>query len=79
MPTLFLSAPGSSQVQDNVRTFDVRTIFADGIAPDYAITVNLIEQVSTGMKVVVFDRADLQPHQGGLRFVQVLALRWLAR
>jgi hypothetical protein len=54
--TLFLSAPGSSQVQGTVLTYDVRTIFARGIAPDYAIAANLMEQVTTGMKVIVFDR-----------------------
>jgi len=55
MPTLFLSAPGGPEVQ-GVRTFDVKSIFVTGIAPDYAIAKSLIGQIYVGIAVVVFDR-----------------------
>jgi hypothetical protein len=67
MPTLYLSAPGTSQADGDVRTFDVATIFAEGVAPDYAVSNNLIEQVTSGMNVVVFDRNRLKQLEGILR------------
>jgi len=55
VPTLFLSAPkGTTQVGTHRRDF--YTILASGIGPDYAIYTNLIGQVYSGMKAVVFDR-----------------------
>jgi hypothetical protein len=60
MAILYLSAPGSIEAGGATRTFDVRGIFDSGLAPDYAISANLIAQVSVGMKVVVFDRDSRQ-------------------
>jgi hypothetical protein len=64
MPTLFLSAPGSGLSRGIVRTFDVRSILISGVAPDYAIATNLIEQVYAGMRVVVFDRDRKEQLEG---------------
>jgi hypothetical protein len=55
MLTLFLSAPkGKTQVGTHRKDF--YTILASGIGPDYGIYANLIAQVVSGMKAVVFDR-----------------------
>jgi hypothetical protein len=58
-PTLFLSAPKirTKQGAGFYRTFD--TILLSGVGPDYGIYANLIGQVRSGMRVVVFDR-DVQ-------------------
>ena len=55
MPTLFLSAP-KSKTQPGTHRRDFYTILASGIGPDYGIYPNLIGQVGSGMKAVVFDR-----------------------
>jgi len=55
MPTLFLSAPKSKN-QPSTNHRDFSTILRSGIGPDYGIYNNLIGQVCSGMKVVVFDR-----------------------
>jgi hypothetical protein len=56
MPTLFLSAPKIKTQHGSAfyRTFD--TILLNGVGPDYGIYSNLIGQVHSGMRVVVFDR-----------------------
>jgi hypothetical protein len=55
MPTLFLSAP-KGKTQAGTHRRDFYTILANDIGPDYAIYTNLIGQVFSGMKAVVFDR-----------------------
>jgi len=65
MPTLFLSAPKIKTQHGSgfYRTFD--TILLNGVGPDYGIYSNLIGQVHSGMRVVVFDR-DVQPCAEGV-------------
>jgi|SRR5579871_2026636 len=55
MPTLFLLAP-HSKTQPGTHHKDFYTIVANGVGPDYGISSNLIQQVTTGMRVVLFDR-----------------------
>ena len=65
MPTLFLSAPKVKTQHGSgfYRTFD--TILLNSVGPDYGISSNLIVQVYSGMRVVVFDR-DVQRCAEGL-------------
>jgi hypothetical protein len=60
-PTLFLLAPHSKN-QPGTHYKDFYTILANGVGPDYGISSSLIQQVATGMPVIVFDRdRRLQP------------------
>jgi hypothetical protein len=55
MPTLFLLAPHSKN-QPGTHHKDFYTILANGVGPDYGLSSSLIQQVTTGMPVIVFDR-----------------------
>ena len=55
MATLFLLAP-RSKTQPGTHRKDFYTILANGVGPDYGISNNLIQQITVGMDVVVFDR-----------------------
>ncbi len=55
MPTLFLSAP-NAKVGTGTHQKDFYVILANGVGPDYGINANLIGQVRSGIKAVVFDR-----------------------
>jgi len=48
MPTLFLLAP-HSKTQPGTHRKDFYTIVANGVGPDYGISTNLIQQVTTGI------------------------------
>jgi hypothetical protein len=63
MKTLLLSAPKDKNAASGLhRTFN--SILASNIGPEYAIYANLVGQISTGMKVVVFERIDRRQAEG---------------
>ena|SRR5579872_2176502 len=65
MKTLLLSAPRDKDSASNLhRTFE--SILASHIGPDYAIYRNLVSEIATGMKVVVFDRTARRQAEGAV-------------
>jgi hypothetical protein len=89
MPTLFLLAP-HSKTQPGTHRKDCYTIVANGVGPDYGISTNLIQQVTTGMPVIVFDRDRRLQAEGTVSHVLFVGsrpgpdflcrmYRWLAR
>jgi hypothetical protein len=57
MPTLYLSAPYDKSQQGSAFYKDFYTILQSAVGPDYAIYSTLIGQISSGIRVVVFDRS----------------------
>ena len=65
MKTLLLSAPRDKDAATVLhRTFN--DILASQIGPDYAISANLVAQISPGMKVIVFERVGRRQAEGTL-------------
>ncbi len=63
MKTLFLSAPKDKDAASGLhRTFNI--IFENHVGPEYAIYGNLVGQIITGMKVVLFERIDKRQAEG---------------
>jgi len=63
MKTLLLHAPKDKDAASGLhKAFD--SILTNHKGPDYAIYGNLTGQISTGMKVVVFDRAGHRQAEG---------------
>jgi hypothetical protein len=59
MATLLLSMPKSRNFATNLHQ-PINTIFATGAGPDYVLSANDISRITQGMKVIVFDRPNLQ-------------------
>ena len=55
MPVLYLSAP-NEKTQQGTHRKDFYTILQNRVGPDYAIYANIVAQLHSGIRVVVFDR-----------------------
>lgn len=59
MTTLLLSMPKNRNFATNLHQ-PISTIFATGAGPDYVLSASDISRITQGMKVIVFDRPNLQ-------------------
>ena len=63
MNTLLLSAPKDKDTATGLhRTFD--SILASNVGPEYAIYANLLAQITTGMRVIIFERTSGRQAEG---------------
>jgi hypothetical protein len=68
MPTLLLSMPKDKNFATGLHQ-PISTIFSSGTGPDYVLFFSDISRITKGMKVIVFDRPNMQA-EGSVAGVQ---------